>query len=152
MNYTKYVLLIFVLVMFGCTEVVQTTTPSSVDVNISTPTTTAGVETPPEDGNGGVSRTIEFRTGGPGGEAVDTITIPEGSQVDVTIVVLEGGSEVPSENINIIVANGALAQEVLPRPAGRTVTFAGIAQGTTAATIAASGVQGVLIINVTPPV
>ena len=132
-----------VIICVGC-SVEQTTTPSSVSVDISQPIEGTGVTTGP---------TPPAPTPPSTGDVVSLVFDPPSvtgsaaTSVVVKVIALdEAGNEVPSVNLTVKVSDPAIA--TLKDVDGRFVSFSLVSAGTTTAIITAAGAQASLVITV----
>ena len=136
----RTLLAITIAITVGCTEVSQVTNPSSVDVDVSTPTVDVGTTPPPETPpNPGSPVSIAFNPSSVEGTASSTVWV-------LVIIRDASGAEVPSASITVSGLDASVVQ--FNRRDGRQLNFSLVAAGTTTATITASGAQATLVFTV----
>jgi hypothetical protein len=137
-----FLLCLILVWVVSCTDVNQIVEPTSVDVNVSTPSGTVETGTggtPPAPGdNDPVSLVFE----------PPSITAPSGTSVVVQVIALnQAGQEIPSVSLTVIVSDSSVA--TVKDIDGRFVSFSLVSAGVTSAIVTAAGAQAQFVITVT---
>ncbi len=128
---------ILAMIFMGC-EIIQTITPSDIDIVVEAPAPPPPVEFPTDNTNLGTIRLDP-----------SSATVGVGSNVNVMVVVTDSnGTEVPSENLSVNIADLDILR--LQQIDGRIIQFEGVSPGETSVIVSASGLQTSIVITVIP--
>ena len=128
---------LFVAILLACTQVTQTTGPTTVESEGAPETSAPAAKIGPSSPTGG---TISLTP--------KSITVSVGSTVHVKVIITDAhGAEVDSESITTSVADSSVLRYT--GTDARTLSFLGVKKGTTSVIVSAADLQASLSATVT---